>query len=119
MAIKTLTFAGRMSLLITLFLVLVNIFNNVTTNSPKVGKSLDLIQGTSLAKQFEFDKSELCTISPAGVKVLRHIYCTPTHILGIQWLFITSFVRRIAIYCTRDHPKTTTTWCFSFSAEQS
>ena len=28
--------AGRMSLLITLFLVLVNIFNNVTTNSPKV-----------------------------------------------------------------------------------
>ena len=30
--------AGRMSLLITLFLVLVNIFNNVTTNSPKVQK---------------------------------------------------------------------------------
>ena len=28
-------FAGRMALLITLFLVLVNIFNNVTTNSPK------------------------------------------------------------------------------------
>merc|ERR1712130_986805 len=26
---------GRMALLITLFLVLVNIFNNVTTNSPK------------------------------------------------------------------------------------
>ena len=26
---------GRMSLLITLFLVLINIFNNVTTNSPK------------------------------------------------------------------------------------
>ena len=26
---------GRMTLLITLFLVLVNIFNNVTTNSPK------------------------------------------------------------------------------------
>ena len=30
-----LTFSGRMALLITLFLVLVNIFNNVTTNSPK------------------------------------------------------------------------------------
>ncbi len=29
--------SGRMALLITLFLVLVNIFNNVTTNSPKVG----------------------------------------------------------------------------------
>ena len=27
--------SGRMALLITLFLVLVNIFNNVTTNSPK------------------------------------------------------------------------------------
>ena len=27
---------GRMALLITLFLVLINIFNNVTTNSPKV-----------------------------------------------------------------------------------
>ena len=26
---------GRMALLVTLFLVLVNIFNNVTTNSPK------------------------------------------------------------------------------------
>ena len=30
-------FLGRMALLITLFLVLINIFNNVTTNSPKVG----------------------------------------------------------------------------------
>ena len=29
---------GRMALLITLFLVLINIFNNVTTNSPKVEK---------------------------------------------------------------------------------
>ena len=28
-------FAGRMALLITLFLVLINIFNNITTNSPK------------------------------------------------------------------------------------
>ena len=27
---------GRMALLVTLFLVLVNIFNNVTTNTPKV-----------------------------------------------------------------------------------
>jgi hypothetical protein len=27
-----------MALLITLFLVLINIFNNVTTNSPKVNK---------------------------------------------------------------------------------
>ena len=26
---------GRMALLITLFLVLVNIFNNITTNTPK------------------------------------------------------------------------------------
>ena len=26
---------GRMALLITLFLVLINIFNNITTNSPK------------------------------------------------------------------------------------
>lgn len=32
---------GRMALLITLFLVLVNIFNSVTTNTPKAeGKSL-------------------------------------------------------------------------------
>ena len=32
---------GRMALLITLFLVLVNIFNTVTTNTPKVeGKAL-------------------------------------------------------------------------------
>ena len=29
------TFQGRMALLITLFLVLVNIFNAITTNSPK------------------------------------------------------------------------------------
>lgn len=28
-------FSGRMALLITLFLVLINIFNNITTNSPK------------------------------------------------------------------------------------
>ena len=28
---------GRMALLVTLFLVLVNIFNTVTTNTPKVG----------------------------------------------------------------------------------
>ena len=27
--------SGRMALLITLFLVLINIFNNITTNSPK------------------------------------------------------------------------------------
>ena len=26
---------GRMALLVTLFLVLVNIFNNITTNTPK------------------------------------------------------------------------------------
>ena len=32
---------GRMALLVTLFLVLVNIFNTVTTNTPKVeGKAL-------------------------------------------------------------------------------
>ena len=30
---------GRMGLLVTLFLVLVNIFNTVTTNTPKVGMS--------------------------------------------------------------------------------
>jgi hypothetical protein len=29
---------GRMALLVTLFLVLVNIFNTVTTNTPKVTK---------------------------------------------------------------------------------
>ena len=34
---------GRMALLITLFLVLVNIFNNVTTNTPKAkGKQVPL-----------------------------------------------------------------------------
>ena len=33
---------GRMALLITLFLVLINIFNNVTTNSPKVTSSYSL-----------------------------------------------------------------------------
>jgi hypothetical protein len=32
--------AGRMALLVTLFLVLVNIFNNVTTNTPKVTKRI-------------------------------------------------------------------------------
>lgn len=31
----TISFLGRMALLITLFLVLINIFNNITTNSPK------------------------------------------------------------------------------------
>ena len=32
---------GRMALLVTLFLVLVNIFNNITTNTPKAeGKYL-------------------------------------------------------------------------------
>jgi hypothetical protein len=33
-------FPGRMALLITLFLVLINIFNNVTTNSPKVSQNI-------------------------------------------------------------------------------
>jgi hypothetical protein len=30
-------YPGRMALLVTLFLVLVNIFNSVTANAPKVG----------------------------------------------------------------------------------
>ena len=33
--IHALSVSGRMALLITLFLVLINIFNNITTNSPK------------------------------------------------------------------------------------
>ena len=33
--VSTLNFQGRMALLVTLFLVLVNIFNAITTNSPK------------------------------------------------------------------------------------
>ena len=34
---------GRMSLLVTLFLVLVNIFNNITTNTPKAEGKQSLI----------------------------------------------------------------------------
>ena len=34
---------GRMALLVTLFLVLVNIFNNITTNTPKAeGERLEI-----------------------------------------------------------------------------
>ena len=39
---------GRMALLITLFLVLINIFNNVTTNSPKVTLPYSLSLSLSL-----------------------------------------------------------------------
>ena len=35
---------GRMALLVTLFLVLVNIFNTVTTNTPKVGVPKDFVE---------------------------------------------------------------------------
>ncbi len=34
--IRSTAFSGRMALLVTLFLVLVNIFNSVTANAPKV-----------------------------------------------------------------------------------
>ena len=40
--------AGRMALLVTLFLVLVNIFNNVTTNTPKA-EGLTAIEAWMLA----------------------------------------------------------------------
>ena len=39
---------GRMALLVTLFLVLVNIFNNVTTNTPKA-EGLTAIEAWMLA----------------------------------------------------------------------
>ena len=45
---------GRMALLITLFLVLVNIFNNVTTNSPKVGKIFFLTTNVIYKEYFHF-----------------------------------------------------------------
>ena len=41
-------FLGRMALLVTLFLVLVNIFNNVTTNTPKA-EGLTAIEAWMLA----------------------------------------------------------------------
>ena len=42
------TLPGRMALLVTLFLVLVNIFNNVTTNTPKA-EGLTAIEAWMLA----------------------------------------------------------------------
>ena len=39
---------GRMAMLVTLFLVLVNIFNNVTTNTPKA-EGLTAIEAWMLA----------------------------------------------------------------------
>ena len=35
---------GRMTLLITVFLVLINIFNTIQTNSPKVVQQKDILQ---------------------------------------------------------------------------
>ena len=43
-----LVYLGRMALLVTLFLVLVNIFNNVTTNTPKA-EGLTAIEAWMLA----------------------------------------------------------------------
>ncbi len=40
---------GRMALLVTLFLVLVNIFNTVTTNTPKA-EGLTAIEAWSIIK---------------------------------------------------------------------
>ena len=46
---------GRMALLVTLFLVLVNIFNTVTTNTPKVKH---LFVSNYLCRQIHFAKAE-------------------------------------------------------------
>ena len=62
---------GRMALLITLFLVLVNIFNNVTTNSPKA-ETLTAIEIWMLACiLFVFG---IFNIHPSNLLVIDHFY---------------------------------------------
>ena len=48
LCVMRLSIVGRMALLVTLFLVLVNIFNNVTTNTPKA-EGLTAIEAWMLA----------------------------------------------------------------------
>ena len=48
-------FQGRMALLVTLFLVLVNIFNAITNNSPKA----DGLNALQVSKKFTYFSSPL------------------------------------------------------------
>ena len=59
---------GRMALLITLFLVLVNIFNTVTTNTPKAEGTIELYKLTfntdqTIEKVDKFTMITLCVSS--------------------------------------------------------
>ena len=55
---------GRMALLITLFLVLVNIFNTVTTNTPKAEGTIELYKLTFNTDQTieKVDKFKIITL---------------------------------------------------------
>ena len=63
-------FSGRMALLITLFLVLINIFNNITTNSPKA-EGLTAIEIWMLA----------CILFVFGERFVNNIGCRRIHII--------------------------------------
>ena len=76
---------GRMGLLITLFLVLVNIFNSVTTNTPKAeGKYTYYIHKQNLYSEMEITVFEL-NIHVVGMFVRRH------------WLYLL-FLREAVIF---------------------
>ena len=73
-------FQGRMALLVTLFLVLVNIFNAITNNSPKA----DGLNALQVSKKYPFPLQKIC--ENENVKSSFWFCLMILHLLRSLWL---------------------------------
>ena len=67
---------GRMTLLITVFLVLINIFNTIQTNSPKVSNAIIL-------RKFDFENGNLHMNKQINTKEVSKRLCHHRRLLDI------------------------------------